>query len=124
MAGFKEIRFHDYPGYFWVYLNFLYENLPNVRFIFNTRNHDSVARSGWWVNQDAKIVKRTLQKADQMFMGYLRNFPDRCYRLHYDDYVSNPAHLRELFEFIDEPFNTDMVERVMATRLNHLHNRV
>jgi hypothetical protein len=120
VAGFKEIRFHTEPQYFWIYLNFIFENFPNVRFVFNTRQHQDVAQSGWWADQEPVEVILTLQRAEKLFIEYQKSFPERCHRVHYDDYVADPQTLRPLFSFLDEEWDAKMVDWVMNTRLDHL----
>jgi len=122
VSGFKEIRFHTEPDHFWLYLNFIHETFPNARFVFNTRNHADVARSGWWADRDPASVSATLEKAEALFTAYQRHFPDRCHHVHYDDYVTDHQTLRPLFAFLGETWDPRMVEWVMNTRLTHLHS--
>jgi sulfotransferase family protein len=120
VSGFKEIRFHTNKAYFDRFLNFIHQFFPKSRFIFNTRDHDAVAKSGWWAKQDPAHVKQVLGEAESLFDAYAKQYPDRVYQLHYDEYVGRPDKLRPLFKFLGEPFDRDMVETVMATRLDHL----
>lgn len=122
-AGFKEIRFHNHPAQFRRYLNFLYRFFPNARFVFNTRDHAAVARSGWWATQDPATVQATLAQAETCFQAYMAEYPDRCLHLHYDDYVADPTRFGALFEFLDEPYDEALVARVLAQRLQHLQQR-
>lgn len=124
VSGFKEIRFHTEPGYFWPYLNFIHENFPKARFVFNTRNHADVIRSGWWADKEPEGVNKILQQAEKMFSGYRAHFPDRCHHVHYDAYVADPQTLRPLFEFLGEDWDPQMVTRVMNTPLKHLHSQI
>lgn len=120
VSGFKEIRFHNHPESFRAYLNFIRQFFPQARFVFNTRNHDSVARSGWWADKEPDEVRRILEAAETLFTGYQKAFPDCCLAMHYDDYVGQPEAFRPLFEFLGEPYEAQMVEQVLGTRLDHL----
>ena len=41
---------------------------------------------------------------------------EAAYRVHYDDYVADPAVLRGLFEWLGEPWDEDAVRAVMARK--------
>jgi len=120
VAGFKEIRFHHNPEFFNRYMTFMRRFFPKARFVFNTRDHAAVARSGWWAQQDAATVIAKLERAEQLYAAAAERFPRRSLRLCYDDYNGNPEALRPLFDFLGEPFDGDMVARVLARRLDHL----
>lgn len=122
VAGFKEIRFANKPKPFWTYLNFLYTCFPNAKFIFNTRDHAAVARSGWWQSRDAEDVAAQLRAAEELYTAYQRKFPRRGYALHYDEYVADPSLLKGLFAFLEEPYDPDLVRSVMDRKLDHLQD--
>lgn len=123
VSGFKEIRYHGQPKAFWTYLNFLFECFPQASFVFNTRNHADVARSGWWQERDPSEVHEILSAAEELYSAYFRKFSARCHALHYGDYVADPATLRSLFDFLGEPYDAALVADVMANRLDHLKQR-
>ena len=120
VAGFKEIRYHSQPEFFTRYMTFIQRVFPNARFVFNTRDHTAVARSGWWARQDPQEVSAVLTRAEQLYESCAARFPHRSIRLCYDDYNGNPEGLRPLFDFLGEPFDGDMVAHVLATRLDHM----
>jgi len=120
VSGFKEIRFHNQPEHFRAYLDYITEFFPNARFLFNTRDHASVAKSGWWTKRSPEHVDKVLTEAESLFDAYIASAPERCIRLHYDDYVGKPEAMRPLFDFLGEPFDEEMVGRVMGQRLDHL----
>lgn len=123
VSGFKEIRFHNHPEDFRAYLDFIAEYFPNARFLFNTRDHGSVAKSGWWAKHNPAHVDRVLTEAEALFDDYIARSPHRCFRLHYDDYVGRPEAMRPLFRFLGEPFDLDVVSKVMEQRLDHLQKQ-
>lgn len=120
VSGFKEIRFHDQPALFAPYLNFMRRFFPKARFIFNTRNHDAVCKSGWWATMNPVRVKAQLVAAEKLFDGYIANHPDCTIKLHYDNYVADRTRLGRLFDFLGEPYDAALVDRVMDLRLEHL----
>lgn len=119
VSGFKEIRFHTHPALFPAYLDFIHAVFPATRFVFNTRNHDAVAKSGWWATMPPEDVKAQLTTAETLFTDYLAARPGRGIRLHYDDYVGRPEAFRPLFDFLGEPFEPDRVAEVIGQRLDH-----
>lgn len=123
VGGFKEIRFHSEPEHFESYLNFIHRFFPNARFVFNSRNHAAVARSGWWAELDPKKVSNTLESAEALYWAYIAKYPDRSIHLHYDSYVEDPRSLEQLFTFLGEPYDEALVQSVMNEKLEHLKNK-
>lgn len=119
VSGFKEIRFHSNPGLFASYLDFIADNFPNSRFIFNTRDHAAVAKSGWWAERPKEQVFETLKKAEALFEGYYKKHTDNAFMLHYDDYVKDPAYIKALYDFLGETYDAGRVRAVMENRLDH-----
>lgn len=120
VAGFKEIRFHHDKAFFAKHLGFLRSCFPKARFIFNTRAHQDVARSGWWAEQDPAQVMKVLAQAEQLFDAFLKAHPKISCKLRYEDYNDRPEGFRPLLEFLGEPFEPDLVARILDTRLSHL----
>ncbi|MEO9682408.1 MULTISPECIES: sulfotransferase family protein [Rhodobacterales] len=122
VSGFKEIRFHTNPNMFMHYLDFMHKYFPNAKFIFNTRDHASVAKSGWWAERPPQAVLKILEKAEQLYKNYLIKHSDRGLLMHYDDYVADVTALTPLYEFLEEEMNMDVIEGVMSKKLTHLSN--
>lgn len=119
VSGFKEIRFHSNPKAFVQYLNFIHTYFPHARFIFNTRDHASVAKSGWWASRPTRTVFEILTAAEKLYQGYLDQYPDRGLLMHYDDYVAEAAALRPMYDFLGEVYDAETVEKVMSHKLTH-----
>ncbi|WP_212525596.1 sulfotransferase [Actibacterium sp. MT2.3-13A] len=119
VAGFKEIRFHLAGAHTGAYLDFIERFFPGSRFVFNTRDHAAVARSGWWASMEPAAVKRELETAEKVFARMRDRLGDRALALHYDDYVGRPQALKPLFDFLDEPFDAARVAQVIQRRLTH-----
>ncbi len=120
VCGFKEIRFLQAPEHFETYLNFIFRYFPGTRFIFNTRDHDAVIRSGWWRDIPEPEARSMLQQAEALFADYQRKWPDRGIHLHYDDYTSDPAALDPMYEFLGETPDRAALAAIMQERLTHL----
>lgn len=120
VAGFKEIRWHAQPQVFNRTLDFARRFFPGARFIFNTRPHDQVARSGWWATQDPGKVRDQLARIETLYTRYQARAPKACLALDYGDYDGRPEGFRPLFEFLGEPWDADLVENVLGQKLQHL----
>lgn len=118
--GFKEVRWGAHPDQLHIPLDFMKRFFPSARFIFNTRNHDAVSRSGWWSQQKSQDVVTHLSKVEAAMMAWHDKNPDCSLHLHYDDYVANPQVFRLLFDFLHEPWDETLVTSVLAHRLEHL----
>jgi hypothetical protein len=120
VGGFKEIRFHAEPLFFPAYMGFIRRFFPKARFVFNTRDHDAVLKSGWWTDMDETRARALLDQAETLFAAQIAAHPDRCLRLRYEDYDGNPEGMRPLFDFLGEPFDAARVAAVLDRRLTHL----
>ncbi|WP_370204612.1 sulfotransferase [Pararhodobacter marinus] len=120
VTGFKEIRWGNSFADLSNTLNFLHRFLSPAKFVFNTRNLDEVVRSGWWAQQDPSEVKKRLSATEALFHRYMRNNPDRCHHIHYNDYTSDHSKLEPLFAFLGEDYDPELVSNVMSRKLMHL----
>lgn len=119
-AGFKEIRWHEDPALFPPMLEFLSRYLPDAHFIFNTRDHAEVCRSGWWKTMPRAAVLAQLEAAETLYRGWQAAHPDRSLALHYNDYARDPEAWRPLFAFLGEPFDRALVDMVLGRKLLHM----
>lgn len=119
ISGFKEIRFHVQPRLFGTYLDFMRRFFPGARFVFNTRNHADVARSGWWRELDPQAVLAELAEAERLFADYAARHKGCSIAVHYDDYAAAPEALEPVFAFLGEPMDMDALKKVFGTRLDH-----
>lgn len=122
VSGFKEIRYSNAGDDFEDYLDFIHAHFPGCRFVFNTRNHADVLKSGWWPNwyaTEPDVVTEILTRSDRTFKAYQAKHPDRGIVMHYDDYTWDRDLFRGLFDLLGEPYDADLVARVMDRRLMH-----
>jgi hypothetical protein len=112
VVGFKEIRwfYEDWKDY----VGFLRSVFPGSRFLLNTRSHEAVAQSKWWA--DAKNPMVHLQRYEAKMVEMAAMLGDDCYRVHYDDYINDPANLAGLFSWLDEPLDIATIQNVMAKK--------
>lgn len=112
VLGFKEIRWYqeDLPDY----LDFLRRVFPGARFVLNTRRLEDAARSSWWA--DRPDAYERLSEVEAMMVSAAEGLGDAVFHLRYDDYVDEPRPLRELFTWLDLPFDEARVRRVMQRR--------
>ena len=112
VTGFKEIRwaYEDLPAY----VDFLRAVFPGARFVVNTRDLADVARSKWWAKRDD--AADVLGATEARILAVAELLGDAAYRVHYDDYVADPATLRGLHEWLGEPFDLQRVRAVMDVK--------
>lgn len=112
VTGFKEIRWAEPDTA--RYVTWLQRVFPNARFIVNTRNLDDVANSAWW--RDDPDARSHLQDAEQQLLDIAGELGESAFRLHYDDYVSDPEQLQGLFRWLGEDFDLPTVQESMRVR--------
>ena len=114
VVGFKEIRwYHDDLE---EYVAWLREVFPGARFVVNTRDHDDVLRSKWWGKGDVEANAEDLARIEGRILALADQLGDAAYRIHYDDYVADPAVLRGLYAWLGEPWDEAVVREVLAVR--------
>lgn len=121
VTGFKEIRYIPYymkDDEFDLYMDFLVKNFPDARIIFNSRNAEAVSRSGWHVQEDPVKLIETVRQSDERFAAYTVK-SDHARHMIYDQYVADHSLIRQMFDFLDLPFDADRVEAVFAKPLTH-----
>ena len=109
VVGFKEISW--LPDRLPEVLAFTRAVFPGARFVLNTRDLEHVAQSKWWArNPDAAAE---LQTMETQYVEALDELGDDAYRVHYDEWVTEPTVLRGLFEWLGEDFDEARVRAVM-----------
>lgn len=111
--GFKEIRFSEaeVPD-FDAYMSFVRTSFPGCRIIFNHRRLDDVASSKWWSTMPNALEK--LQVMEDRFNSV--SAARDIFHFHYDRISDSLSHIRELFEFLGEPFDETHVREVLSVR--------
>jgi hypothetical protein len=112
VTGFKEIRWHheDLDEY----VAWLREVFPGARFVVNTRDLEQVARSGWWAKNPEQA--ESLPTIEARILELAAGLGDAAYRVHYNDYVEDPATLRGLFDWLGEAYDEAAVRAVLETQ--------
>jgi hypothetical protein len=113
VTGFKEIRFSekevpDFTGY----LAFIQQTFAPAKIIFNHRNLESVARSGWW-----KTMPEALSRIEFM-EGRFNEVPtsETIFHFSYDAFCADPSYAAGLMSFLGENYDPERVANVLATR--------
>ncbi len=97
IRGFKEIRY-DMPD-LENYLDFLRSRFQDTRFVFLTREHAAVMRSGFYKVTDPVLMANYLSIVDGRFAAYTRKYPAISHHITYEDLLDF-AKIRELFTFL------------------------
>jgi hypothetical protein len=124
--GFKEVRYE--PGHFagyddlLNYLLFLDKLFPGIAYVFNVRNPQDAARSGWWPdNANAQDVLTTtrawLSDAASDLTRMLGS--GRAVLVDYDEWDGHPEVLIESFAELGLPRDDAAVTAAVGTRLGH-----
>lgn len=113
VIGFKEIRWDQQPE-LEQFVKFLCDVFPEARFVVNTRNHEAVSRSKWWVNAENALEK--LDKLEKRFLSLADDLGENAFHVHYDDYVADPGVLRDLFHWLGEDFDEQRIREIMKMR--------
>jgi hypothetical protein len=114
--GFKEIRYPELGRKdLFDLLDFLDLLAPPAAIVHLTRAAHEVAQSRWWATLRPWEVRRQLRRFERRMRVYAARSPERCFHLDYADMVGRTPRLRELFEFLGEPFDEEAVARVLAT---------
>lgn len=112
-CGFKEIRFQPWHVKdMGKYLDFIEAAFPGALIIFNVRNVEDAARSGWWKNNpNAVNIIRDMQNR---FRAETR----ASLWVEYENLTSHPMNQSvQIANFLGEPTpSRDAIERVMARR--------
>ena len=119
VAGFKEIRWHEDARFFHDFLRIVRGIFPRARFLFQTRDHEAVARSGWWGTKPRDAVLAELARAEALYSAFLAENPDCSCLVRYEDYAAGPDATRKIFDFLGEPFDSDRVAVVLGRSLEH-----
>lgn len=112
--GFKEIRFERRGEKLGEYLGFLEQLLPNCCFLFNSREHEEVLRSGFYKKSNPSKAK---QKLDQLEQAYHSFAEDRsnCFEIAYHDLKARGPRLQEMFEFLGATYDAERAAVVFQT---------
>ncbi|MEM7690525.1 MAG: sulfotransferase [Pseudomonadota bacterium] len=125
VAGFKEIRYT--PGAldedaYRAMIDFQASAFPTSRFIFNTRDSQEVAKSGWWPHskiRGARDVHELVAICDKRFGESCATLGERAFLIDYADYNGKPEGFRPLLSWLGEEVPRADLERVCARKLDH-----
>ncbi|HEX2135431.1 MAG TPA: sulfotransferase [Microvirga sp.] len=120
VVGFKEIRFAENLDDLDEFLDFIRTFFNPARIVFNVRNAEDVARSGWWKDHPSETVISLVERFDAQARAYAASYPNEAIVVRYDDYTKNPEELRDLFRFLGEDFDRTLVDDVLKVPLKHL----
>lgn len=116
-VGFKEIRYstQELPGDELAgFLDYLASAFPGAAVVFNVRDHDSTARSGWWGRQRPDEVKQRLRQTEAGMRAYARVHPHRTFVFSYDMLMQEPDYFAELCGFLGELYDGERTRAVLA----------
>jgi Sulfotransferase family len=117
IVGFKEVRYFDHED-LEDYLDYIRLTFTPSLLVFNRRDAQAVARSGWWKDHPSDIAAE-VGRFDQRTEAYSAVHPDCCLSVNYDHYVQDPLVLRPLFDRLGAAFHLATLQDILAVRLDH-----
>ena len=112
-TGFKEVRY-DMPDLD-NYLDFLKSSYEDTRFIFLTREHSAVVKSGFYRDTDPEYLTKYLTVIESRFQSYAKKNPEASFQIDYKDLLSFDR-IRELFTFIGHDASEDAWREAISTK--------
>ena len=124
VTGFKEIRyipeFLDESQYD-ATIAFMADAFPDSRFIFNTRHHAEIARSGWWPDEyTPREVETLIAQCDARFRRSTERLGKRGFLIDHADYNGRPEGFAPLLAWLGEELAPERVAAICERQLTHL----
>lgn len=117
--GFKEIRYAEFGDDLPRYLDFMARHFKNAVFVFNTRDAESVSKSGWWRTKDHDEVVAMVRGQDARFKAYAAAHPRSCFVNSFERMLAEPESLKPLFAMLGEDFDRDAITNILSNKLRH-----
>lgn len=117
--GFKEVKYADFGNDLYDFLILLKQNIPNLKVIFNFRDHESVANSAWQKNRNADTLKKEFKVMEAQCVNFNKVNSDTSVIIQYDKYTKNHEELIPLFKLLDLKYNRSIINDVFSKQLNH-----
>ena len=122
--GFKEIRYYYLLSDFENYLDFLRLVFPKPAFIFNFRNLDEVAESGFWEKKRKEEVIKTLKEFEKQCFTYIDKNKEMCFINFYDDLIDLKSdQARKLFDFLGQEYDEGKIYKILNLKHSSSKNK-
>ena len=118
VLGFKEIRYHHDLGFLEPMLSTIEEFFPRTRFMFQTRDWESVSNSSWWRRMEGEEVRKIVSDSDDAFRKYASG-KENCFIMDYSKFSQGLKGMEELFEFLGERMDEEVLDSILNERLLH-----
>ena len=109
----SEIEFRDL-------MTFIFGSFRTPRVVFLTRNHDEVAKSGWWKDLNPDDVQTIVESTNKRFQSICHENPDRTLIIDYSEFKDEPKGLRRLAEWLGERVDENALTDISTERLTHM----
>jgi hypothetical protein len=117
LIGFKEIRYFDHDD-LEGYLDYIRLAFAPALLIFNRRNAEDVARSGWWRHHAADIATK-VRRFDERTANYAALHKADTICADYDAYSKDPRELVPLFNRLGIVFSESAIAAILREKLTH-----
>jgi hypothetical protein len=119
VIGFKEVRWHRiWAAETEAFFEFLDQVFPEALYVLNTRQHEQVAGSGFWLDEGPDTIVDAIIRVEQIQEFLRQTRPERVFDTHYEvltspDPAVADAQLRGLADFVS---GTSSEELMVALR--------
>ncbi|MDV6344326.1 sulfotransferase [Nitrosomonas sp. Is37] len=117
--GFKEIRYTppelrisgivNMMGY----LDFLEKLMPRPAFIFLTRDHQKVSKSGFWSDQETINAIKWMSTFEEQASNWSK-YRQNCFWIDYADLIGDRKNLKSLFNFLGAEYDDARILEVLG----------
>lgn len=121
VVGFKEIRLFQDVANAYDDLQFFCDYFSRPRIVFVQRSWEQVAASGWWVGALKDDVKRYVESCNEVMETFHATHPELSFIVQHSSFTLGNSHIEDLFSFLGERPEPELVESVLSKRLVHGH---
>lgn len=121
ILGFKEIRWLYNDVDINVSLDFLERFFSPAYFVFNIRDPKATSESGWWADMPSEETIDKLSRWREQLIA-IADQRQNSILMDYDSFSIDSTEFKYLFEFIDEPYDKDYINKIVSERLTHMAN--
>lgn len=118
ISGFKAIRWQTEGNDLVASLDFLADHFKPSYFLFNIRNAEATSISGEWNDMPKKVAMDDITRMRNELIEIAAQRADALL-LDFDKYTKQPDTLKQMFAFLEEPYNAAIIDTVLSRKLTH-----
>jgi hypothetical protein len=119
VLGFKEVLWHRIaPGETEGFFTWFERVFPDARYVLNTRDHDRVSQSGFWLRRQDEVAE-ALTRVEEIQAWLRETRPDRVLDMQYEVFTgsdaASDAQLAQLADFVVGGHDDELLGRLRDT---------